>query len=237
VQPVWLSDNAASLVAYGNVAAPKPPSGMELKPPPEPEEDPMWKEKFEESERERQFLAGRVEALQQKIEELILRPTADLARLAQNGSSAQSESLPQIERSPRLEKADFILPGFTVEKIYTAVKERAAKDPGVLELLTQQPEIRVKIQRTTLQLTTDNLQGKLAKLIAEGFFDGSANANQAFMELKRRGDSVSVPNVYRELDGLTALGFLTKERNGKQTAYQRVPGMKVSKSTIETSGD
>jgi len=231
VQPAWLSEAAACMVAYGKVAPPAPPAGRELKPPPEPEEDPMWKEKYEEAEAKREFLAEQVLDLQARIGELTGQLKLVHAapakypgrRLAQNDSAAQSDALRQ--------------PSSDLPAIYAYVKDRAAKDPGVLELLTQQPEIKVTVQRSVLRLTTDNLQGKLAKLIAEGFFDSSANANQAFMELKRRGASVSVPNVYRELDGLTALGFLTKERNARQTVYQRVSGMKVSKTGIEAERD
>jgi hypothetical protein len=35
---------------------------------------------------------------------------------------------------------------------------------------------------------------------------------------------VGKPNVYKECDALTELGFLTKEDGG----YQAVPGMKIS---------
>jgi len=220
VQPTWLGDAAASLVAYGEVAPPPPPAGRELKPPPEPEEDPMWKEKYEEAERERSQLVEKVLQLQRELEAIYQQRDNDFkpGKVDIGGSPTVVSDMPSTTCD---------LPA-----VYAYVKERAAKDPGVLELLTRQPEIKVSIQRQVLRLTTDNLQGKLAKLIAEGFFDLGANANQAYTELKRRGAAVSVPNVYRELDGLTALGFLTKEKNGKQTSYQRVPGMKVSKAEI-----
>jgi len=116
--------------------------------------------------------------------------------------------------------------------LWAAVRKEALKDSGVLAVLSRRPEIAVNVQRRVVELSDETLQGKLALLIAEGFFDAGANANQAFMELKRRGAAVSVPNVYRELDGLTAMGFLVKEKNGKNTAYHRVEGMKVTRKEI-----
>lgn len=64
-----------------------------------------------------------------------------------------------------------------------------------------------------------------AALISQNFFDSGATGNSTFNELKRRGFSTAKPNVYRELDKLAELGFVTKE--GLE-GYKSVPGMKVN---------
>ncbi len=65
--------------------------------------------------------------------------------------------------------------------------------------------------------------------ISEGFFDSGKTGNSAYEECKRRGFSTAKPNVYRELDKLAAMGFLTKGPGG----YSTVPGMKVNVKEVE----
>jgi hypothetical protein len=117
----------------------------------------------------------------------------------------------------------YILGESTMMDIYDYVRARAEKDPGILEILTRRPEMRVTVERQTLEVNGDTLRGALAVLISKKFFDAPQNGNTAFNELKRLGRAVAKPNVYRELDKLAELGFVTKE----ETGYQAVPGMKV----------
>ena len=102
------------------------------------------------------------------------------------------------------------------------------KDPVIANLLIHQVEFVVGMETRTVNLTDETLKGKLAGLVAEGYFDKPMNGNSAYNELKRRGVSVAKPNVYRELDNLSGLGLLTKEDGG----YQRVPGIKITKTAI-----
>ena len=118
--------------------------------------------------------------------------------------------------SPLLLPADF-------DAIYAHVRKRAEKDPGILELLARRPELRVTVKRQTIEADGGTLRGALAVLISKKFFDSPQNGNSAFNELKRLGRAVAKPNVYRELDKLAELGFVTKE----ETGYQAVPGMKI----------
>jgi len=109
------------------------------------------------------------------------------------------------------------------EEIYRYVIDRATKDPRVLAVLANRPELRVTVERQTIEADGGTLRGALAVLITKKFFDSPQNANTAFNELKRLGRRVAKPGVYRELDKLAELGFVTKEDAG----YQAVPGMKV----------
>jgi hypothetical protein len=99
----------------------------------------------------------------------------------------------------------------------------AAKDPVLLKAIASKPELEVAVKRVTIEADGDSLRGRLAKLIAEGFFDETIGGTSAHTELQRRGVGSAKPNVYKELDRLTSLGFLTKEQGG----YCAVPGMKV----------
>jgi hypothetical protein len=110
-----------------------------------------------------------------------------------------------------------------LDSIVAELKRRAAREPELIALLTKRPEIVVKVERPTIELTDATLVGRCAGLIAEGFFDETATASAAYTELKRRGFSTAKPNVYKACDTLTLQGFLTKETNG----YRAVEGMKV----------
>ena len=83
----------------------------------------------------------------------------------------------------------------------------------------------VTVRKYVIEADDSTLRGRLAVLISQGFFDAAPTGNTAFNELKRRGAGSAKPNVYRELDKLAELGFVTKEPTG---GYLTVPGMKVN---------
>ena len=119
------------------------------------------------------------------------------------------------------------LPPEELEAIYTFVRTRANEDPGVLQILQQQPELRVKRERRTIEMDESNLKGSLAILIAEKFFDTAREFAEVRRELIRRGFlGTKAPNqqISQSLQGIVELGFLTKEDAG----YQAVAGMKVN---------
>jgi len=119
------------------------------------------------------------------------------------------------------------------EAYYDAFKARllreAASDPAILEVLVRRPEIQVRVEKRTIETSGDTLRGRLALLIAEGWFDTVKAGNAAHLELQRRGAGSAKPNVYRELDKLATEGFVTKEDGG----YLAVPGMK--RNIVEVS--
>lgn len=112
----------------------------------------------------------------------------------------------------------------TLEEIYRYVVAHAAKDPGVLEILTRRPELRVKVERVTIEAKGSSLRGQMALLIHKKFFDTPKTASAAHAELQRLGIRGSKPSVYQELDKLAEMGFVTKETDG----YKAVPDMKAS---------
>jgi hypothetical protein len=110
------------------------------------------------------------------------------------------------------------------DEIKARLLEELPEDPRVLKILATRPELQVEITKAVIEASGETLFGRLAQLIAEGFFDEPRAGNAAFQELKRRGFATAKPNVYREADKLAAKGFLTKEGDG----YKAVPGMKVN---------
>lgn len=115
---------------------------------------------------------------------------------------------------------------FTVpdlEYIWKFIKARADKE-GLAELLTRRPELRVKVERTPVTMDDSNLQGRVARLLHEGFFKTPRNGPAVQKELKRRtGIEQPTTNLYKPLNKLTEMGFLTVEQDG----YQEVAEMKV----------
>lgn len=113
--------------------------------------------------------------------------------------------------------------------LYERLLARLLKVPALVKLNTGKPEIEVHRQRQIIEVSHSTLKGRLAGMIAEGFFDAPITGSAAYAELReRRGFSTSKPNVYRELDGFAEMGFVTKEEGG----YKAVSGMKVN--VIET---
>ncbi len=115
---------------------------------------------------------------------------------------------------------------FDNERLYQAIKERLVKEaPGILKVLTIRPELEVKVERRTVQADGSSLKGRIAQLIAEGFFNDGKTQSAARSELKRRGSDPNSGNLWREITALQKDGFLTKESGD---AYRAVEGMKVN---------
>lgn len=114
------------------------------------------------------------------------------------------------------------------EATYQAIKARLLtelpREPVFVRVLQDYPELEVKRTRRTIEVDGATLKGRLAGLIAEGFFDQPKKGYAAFMELQRLGAKVAKPGVYNMCDQFAKDGFLTKEGDG----YQAVAGMKVN---------
>ena len=137
-----------------------------------------------------------------------------------------SELEAKLERKPKRDEPTKTESNGTVDtgELYQTILARLLKEPAIIKLQTRKPELQVTETREIIDLSDTTLRGRLAKLIAKGFFDEPKNGNTAFNELKRLGFPTAKPNVYRECDALTAMGFLTKEASG----YQAVSDMKVN---------
>jgi len=182
-------------------------------------EDQMWKEKYEALKKDYDALSARLS----KLEPWNDSPADVSAPAGENGAEGSARNRALGPSASFNEEKMYVLGESTMMDIYDYVRARAEKDPGILDLLARRPELRVTVERPVVEANSKTLRGALAVLISERFFDTPKNGNTAFNELKRRGKGTAKPNVYRELDELAEMGFVTKE----ETGYQAVPGMKV----------
>jgi hypothetical protein len=137
--------------------------------------------------------------------------------------------LPPVAIAPS--NGETILSDALYQQILSRLLQDLPDNPRVLQLVASRPEIMVRVQNKSVELDDTTLAGRLAILVSEKFFDGKASGHSAWQELEKRGIGSSKPNVYRALDKLTEMGFLLKLEGG----YQSVPGMKVTKKTIEAA--
>lgn len=111
------------------------------------------------------------------------------------------------------------------EALYQRFKARLAKEaPALLKVLSLKTELQVTVERQVIEIDGKTVRGRLAKLVADGWFDQMKSGHAAYVELERTGGAGAKPNVYKALDYLSEIGIVTKETNG----YQVVPGAKIN---------
>lgn len=113
------------------------------------------------------------------------------------------------------------------EAVYRYIVGRAAKDPTLLSLIVNRPELQVKVEKRMINSSDDSTQGRIAVLIYEKFFESGKDAGDVTREFKRRGwfdAKASNAALIKLLAQITEWGFLTKEDAG----YVAVAGMKVN---------
>lgn len=173
-------------------------------------EETMWKEQAEAQAAELKKLRAQVFDLQKLVINL--------------GGDPQAP--PNGDNRTNLEAAighrTLALSTDAMDTLYESIKSRAQNDPVILQLLAAKPELRVTIEPRTIEITDGTLRGWLAVLISKGFFAEPRNGNTAFNELQRLGRKVAKPNVYRELDNLAEMGFVTKEDSGYQATGLKI---------------
>jgi BMFP domain-containing protein YqiC len=114
------------------------------------------------------------------------------------------------------------------DALYETLKARLLSDlpnePILLRILVQRPELRVEVAHKTVTIDGASLKGRVARLIAQGFFDDGKTQGAARSELKRTGPDVNQGNLWRTIKDLVNDGFLTVEGSD----YRAVAGMKVN---------
>jgi hypothetical protein len=171
------------------------------------EDETMWKERAEKAEAEVTQLRADVQGLRKLLNEY-----REASNLPENGNAASISDLTALPAGVAI----------GIGKIYQEVKFRALNDPGILRLLATRPELDVQMEPKVLEVDGGTLRGGLALLIHKGFFGTPKNGNTAWTELQRIGRRTAKPNVYRELDNLAEMGFLTKEADGFQATDLKV---------------
>jgi hypothetical protein len=184
----------------------------------------MWKEKYTALSERLQVALGLPPTPADMFDDSIVEAVQHL-REAHDKLATAAESKPP-EYIVHTKKASNGGGAVDYDSIFRYVKQRAASDPGVLQLLREQPELVVKVTKPVLDVDGSSLFGRMAQLIQEGFFKSAKTYDAATDEAIRRGwCSTKTPKIRsREyLDKLAGMGFLTREADG----YLQVTSAKV----------
>jgi hypothetical protein len=202
------------------------------------EEDSMWKEKYEEAmaslaEKDKQItlLQAQIGSLQDHLSQLAGEAVvAAIPGTSERALDAQTGCLPAV-RAPQRPEAQTAQPPSPngLEEIWQYVKARLEQEPKLLRLAMVRPEIEIAVKPTVLELAADSLQGRIARLITEKYFEQARTLAETVAELKRRGVDQAPPNVWRTLQSLAQSGFLLREA-GK--VYKAAPDVKITKTQI-----
>lgn len=196
VQPAWLPDELAIAVSRGEHQLDDLPGRRP------PQEEPFMSR-----------------AIEDRLDQL----TAAIGQLLQAQGTASAAAAAAAAAVPEAMRGT--IGDHTEEELYQRFKQRLIADaPALLKVLTTRAELEIRVDRPILEIDGTTLKGRLALLIAEGWFAEAKAGNAAFKELARRGINAGKPNVYRELDKLAELGFVTKEADG----YKAVPDAKIT---------
>jgi len=223
VQPAWMNDEEAVLIALGKNAPPARPTTSNVG------DDEMYKALYEEEKAARATLEIQLKDLRDEI--AAMRNGARIAAGAAGLKSTPApDSPPPVKPAPLSAQAGLAnasvsgMDSAMVDQLYKAIKARLAMEcPPLLEVTKIRPEIDVKIKREKLEMDTKNTDGRMALLLSQGFFDARKTNKETLEELKSLGFPESQPNLSASFKRLSQMGFMRSD-NGYMRA---VDGMKV----------
>jgi hypothetical protein len=203
VQPAWLNDGEARAVAMGGLSLPR--------------RAPTSTKEHTVNETEARELRADNARLRRELEQL----KRSGARQAESSNDRVPESAPA---SGYPDKGDAGSTPVSADALYQDFKRRILAEPAVLRVLGEKKTIDVAVKRQTIELDGSSWMGRVAALIAEGFFDTPQKSSVVFREATRRGATGVAPRADEACKKLLAMGFLTREEDG----FQAVEGMKVN---------
>lgn len=209
VQPSWLTADEARSVALGNRQGVKIRDFVDRGRRAQQAvntilEDPPVKE-------------SEARKLQEEIDRLRARNTELQDRLDEYERGA--------EQSERTSTAPVASLNGDFEALYGQIKQRLVKDaPALLKVLSVKPQLDVEVKRQVVNADGTSWLGRVAALIAEGYFDEPRKSSEVFREATRRGATGVAPRADEACKKLLAMGFLTREQDG----FRAVDGMKVN---------
>lgn len=122
-----------------------------------------------------------------------------------------------------------------LEAIYRELKNRLIDDmrtdPILLKLVAAQPEIVIEFEPKVVELDGNGLKGRLARLIAQGFFDTPRRQGTTRTELARTGSDVNSGSLSTAFNEFVRDGFLVRDNDD----YSRAPGLKVTQKNLVTT--
>lgn len=223
VQPAWMDDDVARSVARRELAVENVFRAIVRV----EEDDVEWKAKFETAERERLRLETEVGKL--RDEPRAFREGTHAPAAAATPLAAAAKPVPvQTSAETRTKEDQAYGP------IYDYVLARLLNErPKLLVALTKVlPEIEVTVRREKLEMDSSTLDGRMAVLIADGFFDERRGNKDVLTELSLRGWPDAAPNVSKSFGRLVRMGFLRDDGAGR---YKAVAGMKVNVLPLEVA--
>lgn len=203
VQPAWMDEPTAEAIARGEAHIPPPPRVVSTPTPaPAPTPKPIGEPTVTEKE------ARELREENERLRERLARyENADAERSAVSGPSSIDE-----------------------ESLYQTIRNRLLKElpehPRLLRILSEKPEIAVEVKRSVIELDGSTAKGRIARLIASGWFDGEGKTQGGTRsELRRTGADVNSGNISTIFSQLVKDGFLTAEAGN---LFRSVEGMKVN---------
>jgi len=243
VQPAWMEPVQATQVAVGHInprflAAKLAPQGYvdqrlceqqtSLKTVAVGKEDPVWEERYREEKERADGLQRRLETVEAELKRLKVAPAP-----ANDSPRSVQEMVPNArvygsEPETALPVSSGDATTDHVDQLYSAVRARLLQDPVLMKLVQERNEIEVTVRRNVIAMDSGTLRGAIAGLVARHFFAEQRGASEVKRELERRGSGSALPNVCKELDRITEMGFLYVEGAKGGRKYIEVPDMKVN---------
>lgn len=233
VQPRWIGHAEAQGVALGA---------------PVPERVNPIQRDSTVNESEARALREENQTLKAQVRDLTARVDALLAR-ERHAPSSNGKALTDapVPGHPKKEMPDVPIPVGAAEvstdaRDYDGLLRRLRadllKEPAVLRLLTEKPSLTVEVRRPTIEANGDTLKGRIARLLADGFFEDARLQSEVIAAMARTGYDADDRNTTKELNGLALLGFLTIEdatdsRGRARRGFKAVEGMLVN--VLETT--
>lgn len=131
--------------------------------------------------------------------------------------------------------------GVTVTPLVTGTKEKLfeefkawllsdlQEDPVFVRLLAQRPELEVEFSPRRVTLQGDKLNGRVARLMAAGWFAGTRTVGACRTELKRTGaDPGGGGALYNVFAEFVRDGFLVRDGDG----YTLAPSVKITEREV-----
>lgn len=212
VQPAWMEPLKAMDIALGT-----PGSRESVQKPEKRGEEMDFKTLYEQEKSGREFAEQRVATLEKQITELERKLEPYLSVAGQHAEKVEKQIPKPSAREYTPQET------FDNESLYQAIKKRLMEEaPALVRLLTFKPEIELKIERRVIQMSTESLDGNVAKLLHDGFFDEARGNAETVNELNRRGWKTIAPRMSDAFARFNKMGLLYNE-SGK---YRAVEGAK-----------
>lgn len=221
VQPAWMSESAARAIATRRETVrttPLPPASTTSEN--SSEEDTVNEQEAAALRDENAELRRKLEKLERELLAQAASHRSITVTVPPDGSSGHARIFPRDDQAAS-NAALAVPPGAGAaqapddDAVFQRFKRRLIQEllderSPLLRVLAERPEIQVIDERQVIEVRGDTLRGRIAKLIAEGFFEQSRTSADVSAELERRGKKPSNIELGNELKALTEMGFFTR---------------------------